>query len=163
MALRSEFQDPWGHVDRMKAAQAIVAAHAVRQADSNHFVVNSQSGNGEYKVDLERCVCECRGFTFRGLCKHLVAVAIHVWGEERARFLLESLKRLKFERDLAVSQIRRCQECGGQTKLLELVKLPLPGQVGEIVEVYNARVKCEACRAVYTVSVPTKRRAAEAS
>ena len=157
MALKTEFVDPWGHVDRMKAAQAIANTKGaiVREAEFQ-FSVKSQSNESEYRIDLVALTCTCRDFTFRGQCKHLVAVAIHVWGEERARFLLESLKRLKFERDLAVSQIRRCQECGGQTKLLELVKLPLPVQA---VEVYNARVKCETCQTIYTVSVPTKRRA----
>ena len=144
-------------MDRMKAAQAIVnTKDAIAREAEFQYSVKSQSNGSEYRIDLATLTCTCRDFQFRGQCKHLLAVAIHAWGEERARFLLESLKRLKFERDLAVSQIRRCQECGGQTKLLELVKLPLPVQA---VEVYNARVKCEQCRVVYTVSVPTKRRA----
>lgn len=143
----------------MRAAEALVGADAVRQVGPEDFAVKSQSGKGEYAVNLETCVCECRDFQYRGLCKHLVATAIHAWGEERARVLLDCLERLKFERDLAVSQIQKCGRCGGQTKLLELVKLPLPVQA---VEVYNARVKCEQCRVVYTVSVPTKRRAGAA-
>lgn len=144
----------------MKAAEALVTTDAVRQVGPDNFVVRSESGKGEYAVNLETCVCGCRDFQYRGLCKHLVATAIHAWGEERARVLLQCLERLKFERDLAASQVRRCQECGGETKLLELVKLPLPVQAVEVY--YNVRVKCEQCRVVYTVSVPTKRRAGAA-
>jgi hypothetical protein len=164
MALKTEFADPWGQMDRMKAAEALAKVQdAISPIGFDQFSVKSQSSGNEYVVDLKNCTCTCGDFRYRGECKHLLAVMIEEFSLERARVLHDFLRNLKFERDSAVSTSKVCPNCTSLTKLVEIKKLPLQGPLAEILEVYEKTSQCPRCGHTTMVRIPTKRRAAEAS
>ena len=67
-------------VRRQQQGELIAKAKgSIRRLDDKNYVVNSQSGNGSYNIELTELgfVCSCADYVFRGVkCKHIHAVEL---------------------------------------------------------------------------------------
>ena len=62
---------------RQQQGELIARRGSIRKLDDRNYVVNSQSGNGSYKVQLSELgiMCSCPDSIYRGcICKHINAV-----------------------------------------------------------------------------------------
>lgn len=71
--------------DPRRSARAAELAPLVRPLGGGRFAVPSQSGRGEYLVDLTAGTCTCRDFAGRGIkCKHILAAEMRVQSAQNA-------------------------------------------------------------------------------
>ena len=71
---------------REQRGLVIAATSKLTKKDDSKWIVPSQSGKGEYQVDLKLGSCTCPDFETRQLrCKHIIAVEITIEREQEAR------------------------------------------------------------------------------
>ena len=64
--------------DRKRQGELIAKAKgSIKRLDDRNYVVNSQSGNGFYNIQLTQSgiTCSCPDYVYRGIkCKHIHAI-----------------------------------------------------------------------------------------